>query len=362
MSNPKCLALNIEPVAKKLEFLKKRMFFFESELLRCLEFNTSRVLAVDLLNYFAEDAGFDFSRKRYFYCLYLLNISYLSLKLRSHSQSLLAFAVVYFVNRIFSKDEEWPSTREESSPNLLKAASKKVAFLKLDARFKEWTEALQSFRAKHTSGLDGVTRIGETALPAFRAFQKEARFLSKFSNSVNEESRRQIAVELSEKENRCNLESVENSRQANFVGEPKTKSVFTAKNGEKCADENKSTGVSRGQRRSDFPNKKISAFDILSNKSHLQVRDFESVVDAGDTSTAKKNISYKEIKFDFSRVKSVALDVFNGTFSFRPLPFLWRRGSRYKVSRLGPIILERPMLTPSLQRVHPRQADEPERR
>ena len=59
MSNPKCLALNIEPVAKKLEFLKKRMFFFESELLRCLEFNTSRVLAVDLLNYFAEDAGFD---------------------------------------------------------------------------------------------------------------------------------------------------------------------------------------------------------------------------------------------------------------------------------------------------------------
>ena len=193
---------------------------------------------------------------------------------------------------------------------------KKIAFLKVNMRFKEWTEALENFRSKFSSGLDGVVRIGDCASITSPAMHKETRFLSKISNSINEDSRRLIQMDQSgaDKENKCNLGSIENSRQTNFIGEPKTKSVFTVKNGEKCADENKSTGISRVQKRSHFPHKKISAFDILSNRSHLQVRDFESVLDHGE-STVKKSISYREIKFDFSRVKSVALDVFNGTLS-----------------------------------------------
>jgi len=140
------------------------MFFHESELLKCLNFNTSRILAIDFLNYFTEDAGFNSKNKRYFYCLYLLNISYLDPKLRSLSQSLLAFSIVYFVNKIFSKDEEWPLTKTDtSSNNMLRMSTKKIAYLKVNDRFAEWKKVSKEFQSKFLSAMDDVVRIGDSS-------------------------------------------------------------------------------------------------------------------------------------------------------------------------------------------------------
>lgn len=291
------------------------MFFYESELLKCLEFNTSRILAIDFLNYFAEDAGFDFKNKRYYYCLYLLNISYLSLKLRSISQSLLAFSIVYFVNRIFSREQEWPLTRVGSSTNLLKNSTKKLAFLTVNRRFEEWEKAKQSYQNKFLSALDEIARIGESSQLSNNFIIKDCRFLSKISNSItNEDSRRNLPSERSffDKDNKINLNSMENSKQTNFITDPRTKSVFTIKNVKKIEDENKSTGISQMHKRPNIPNSKISAFDITLNKPQNLIQGTESLAE-GSNKTLKKPILYKNIEFDFSKVKSIALDVFNGT-------------------------------------------------
>lgn len=84
------------------------MFYYESQVLASLEFNTSRVLTIDFLNLFAFDAGFGPKDKRRNFALYLLNTSYLSPNLCSIRKSLLAFSIIYFVNKIFGKGKEWP--------------------------------------------------------------------------------------------------------------------------------------------------------------------------------------------------------------------------------------------------------------
>ena len=298
LSNPKCLALNIPQTSKKLDFLKKRMFFHESQILKCLEFNTSRILAIDFLNYFAEDAGFNSKNKRYFYALYLLNVSYLSPRLRSISQSLLAFAIVYFVNRIFSKDHEWPSSRtDSSSENLLNSSSKKIVFLKVKQRFEAWNKCHKDFREKFQSAMDSVSRIGD-AQEKSRP-QKENRFLSKASNSFYGDSRRNITDRSIKGGSPIfKADSIEN----NFKKD-ETRSVFTQKNGKKMK-EDKSTGISQMKKRVDLPNN-ISSFKLILGKSQGLCRENE-------IENSQTKINFKEIEFDFSRVKSVAMDVFTG--------------------------------------------------
>lgn len=84
------------------------MFYYESQVLASLEFNASRVLTIDFINLFAFDAGFGQKDKRRYFALYLLNTSYLSPNLCSIRKSLLAFSIIYFVNKIFGKGKEWP--------------------------------------------------------------------------------------------------------------------------------------------------------------------------------------------------------------------------------------------------------------
>ena len=316
MSNPKCLALNIESITKKFEYLKKRMFYHESQLLKCLEFNTSRILAIDFLNYFAEDADFNFKNKRYFYCLYLLNISYLDLKLRSVSQSLLAFSIVYFVNRIFSKDEEWPLTKNDSSTNnLLKMTTKKVAYLKVNDRFEEWNNVLANFHSKFASAMDHIVRIGDNPQKTLQT-SYENRFLSRVSNSFIFDSRKNIQSDRSidEKENCCPLVFVENSEKECIENSVQNRPVFTQKNLNKQKGENKSTGIPK-KKPLHIPNKKISSFKLLIGKNLLSGRDQESLIDNGDI-VRPQHVIYKEIEFDFSKVKSIAMDMFNGKCSF----------------------------------------------
>ena len=291
------------------------MFFYESEILSCLEFNTSRILTIDFLNYFAEDAGFNSKNKRYFYSLYLLNISYLSLKLRSIPQSLLAFSIVYFVNRIFAKDQEWPPTRADPS-NLLRP-TKKIAFLKVGERFEEWSQVVHAFHKKFSSALDEIVRIGEAPNKLNRNLVQDNRFLSKISNSLKSDSRRNNLTDrsLADKENKVNLDSIENSKNRNMGKDPQSKSVFTQKNKKRCPEGDKSTGNSRVQSQMNVPRNKISSFRIMLGKSPMTGKDQDSGQDNPDFCPQKVSI-FKEIEFDFSRVKSVAMDVFNGTFIF----------------------------------------------
>lgn len=288
---------------KKLEFLKKRMFFHEARLLRIVDFDTSRVLAIDFLNYFAEDAGFNSPSKRYFYCLYLLNVSYLSPKLRSLSQSLLAFAIVYFVNRIFAGDEDWPVTRMDSSThNLLGLRTKKLASLRLNDRFAEWFKCVDAFQGQFRTALDEITRVGDTSTQEMRSRQ-EYRFLSKMSNSVKEDTGPNVGSDAScaEKENMGPPQSVENSHRNTCKS--KTQSIFTQKNLNKHVKEDKSTGVSRVQP-AHVPSKTISSFRVLT-KGGATGREMEP-------SEARTKTRFREIEFDFAKVKSVAMDVFNG--------------------------------------------------
>lgn len=299
LSNPKCLALNIPQTSKKLDFLKKRMFYHESQILKCLEFNTSRILAIDFLNYFAEDAGFNSKNKRYFYALYLLNISYLNPKLRSISQSLLAFAIIYFVNRIFSKDHEWPSSRADTSnANLLNSSTKKIVFLKVKERFEAWNKCQKDFKEKFYSGMDDIKRIGDS--PG-KNFNRDNRFLSKMSNSVYGDSRRNIATDRSLKGNSkiFGSNSIENNLKKN-----ETRTVFTQKNAKK-ENEDKSTGISQVRKRVDIPNN-ISSFKLILGKSQMLSKENEISEDT------QNKLKFKEIEFDFSKVKSVAMDVFTG--------------------------------------------------
>lgn len=306
------MALNIQPVSKKFEFLKKRMFYHESQILKCLEFNTSRILAIDFLNYFAEDAGFNSKNKRYFYCLYLLNISYLDPKLRSRSQSLLAFSIVYFVNRIFSKDEEWPLTRTDTSNNnILKMATKKIAYLKVNNRFEERNQVIKNFNSKFLSAMDEVSRIGDIPQSSLQ-ISNENRFLSKMSNSIIADSKQNNQTDRShtDKENHCPFVSVENSEKGNIKSGINNKSVFTQKNLNKHKEEDKSTGIPN-KNPLHVPNKKISSFKLILGKNLLSGREHDSLMDNPDLTRAK-HIVYKEIEFDFSKVKSMAMDVFNG--------------------------------------------------
>lgn len=310
LSNPNCLANNISQTSKKLDFLKKRMFFFESQILKCLEFNTSRILAIDFLNYFAEDAGFNSKNKRYFYALYLLNISYLNPKLRSISQSLLAFSIVYFVNKIFSKDHEWPSTRTDSSQkNLLNSSTKKILYLKVKERFQEWEKCQNEFKEKFNSALDEVTRIGDSPSISINLPFKDNKIFKKDLNSLFSDSRRNIKTEKSPKQNSSIFAS---ESERNIINrENETHTVITQKN--KDCQEDKSTGISRVQKHIHIPNKKISSFRLIMGKSHNMSRERESVKDKEDVSQQKD--LFKEIEFDFSKVKSVAMDVFTGKYN-----------------------------------------------
>jgi hypothetical protein len=288
------------------------MFYHESELLKCLQFNTSRILAIDFLNYFAEDAGFNSKNKRYFYCLYLLNISYLDPKLRSLSQSLLAFSIVYFVNRIFSKDEEWPLTRVDTSTNnVLKMTTKKIAYLKVNDRFEERNKVISNFHSKFLSAMDEVVRVGDGP-QIIPQTSHENRFLSKVSNSIIADSRKNIQTDrsLTDKENLCPFVSVENSEKGNTKSGFQNRSVFTQKNLNKQKEGDKSTGIPK-KNPLHIPNKKISSFKLLIGKNLLSGREQESVTDHGE-GIRPKHIIYKEIEFDFSKVKSMAMDVFNG--------------------------------------------------
>lgn len=300
LSNPHCLAKDISPVTKKLEYLKKRMFFHEAELLRCLKFDTSRALAIDFLNYFAEDAGFNAPTKRYFYSLYLLNVSYLSPRLRSSSQSLLAFAIVYFVNRIFSRDEEWPATRSDTSGRKLRIGSKKIAYLHVNMRFADARRFAHDFRARFRTALDDVCRIGEAP-----RLCSEQRFLSKFSNSFCEmpgqssqpgQPDQPCLVEHScpERETGGSTGSLEGSGGDKQKGDTGICSVFTQKTAKARRNEDKSTGLSRVGS-GPVPTKTISSFRVLAGRP--------CGADAG---------GFRDIEFDFSRVKAMAMDVFNG--------------------------------------------------
>lgn len=287
-------------MSKKLDFLKKRMFFHEARLLRNIDFDTSRVLAIDFLNYFAEDAGFNSPSKRYYYCLYLLNVSYLSPKLRSLRQSLLAFAIVYFVNRIFSGDEDWPPTKVDvSGQNFIGLSTKKIAMLKLKERFAEWTQCGEAFRDRFRTGMDDVCRVGDSVAQTAQS-RREYRFLSKLSNSVREDSRHNIGSEplSGDKDNACLVGSIESSqRNAAKTG---SLSVLTQKQCNKPAKEDKSTGVSRVQP-AHVPSKTISSFRVLAKGGAL----------ARETEAGEKS-QFRDIEFDFAKVKSVAMDVFNG--------------------------------------------------
>jgi len=113
---------------------------------------------------------------------------------------------------------------------------------------------------------------------------------------------------LVEKENVCPLISVENSEKGFKKHNSKNRSVFTQKNTNKQKEEDKSTGIPNVKSQI-VPNKKISSFRLLIGKNLL--RDQESQLDNGDISRSKP-VMYKEIEFDFSKVKSMAMDVFNG--------------------------------------------------
>jgi hypothetical protein len=229
---------------------------------------------------------------------------------------LLAFSIIYFVNRIFSREQEWPLTREGSSGNLLKNSTKKLAFLTVNKRFKEWEALRKDYQNKFFSALDQVVRIGDSCIASKQMITKDCRFLSKISNSINEDSRRNLPSERScyDKENKINLKSIESSRHANFIADPHTKSVFTIKNVKKIEDENKSTGISQMQKRLNIPNNKISAFNVTLSKVQNLLKESDSLGEGSET-TLKKPTIYKEIQFDFSKVKSIALDVFNGKSS-----------------------------------------------
>jgi hypothetical protein len=108
LQNPKLIFKNIQSDQKKIILMKKQLFSHEAKILSSLQFNTSRVLVVDFLQYFIVDADIPLNSKMYHYCFYLLNISYMSPKLQSLPKSLLAFSIVYFVSKIFSSNKHWP--------------------------------------------------------------------------------------------------------------------------------------------------------------------------------------------------------------------------------------------------------------
>ena len=84
------------------------MFRYESEILNSINFETSRILIIDFLYYYIKDINIPFNSKIYNYCFYMLNLSYLSPKLKSLSKSLLAFSIIYYVTKIFKFEIEWP--------------------------------------------------------------------------------------------------------------------------------------------------------------------------------------------------------------------------------------------------------------
>lgn len=112
MQNPKFNFKNFDSEKQKMNLLRNQLFIYESEILDCLQFNTSRILAIDFLNYFIIDANIQQNSKMFHYCFYLLNIAYMSPQLQSISKSLLAFSIVYFVTKIFGQSSEWPVQNE----------------------------------------------------------------------------------------------------------------------------------------------------------------------------------------------------------------------------------------------------------
>ena len=133
LSHPDCPANNFEMIKDKIDCLKQILFKLESDILSSLEFNTSRILTIDFINYISFDAGFLVNSKEYNYCLYLLNICYYSRKLISLPKSLLAMSIVYFVGKIFAKEKYIKKGDNHFS---LKIKEKMKNFEKINREFK----------------------------------------------------------------------------------------------------------------------------------------------------------------------------------------------------------------------------------
>lgn len=296
------------------------MFFYESEILQCLEFNTSRILTIDFLNYFAFDANFEMKGRRYFYSLYLLNISYHNLKLRSISKSQLAFSIIYFVNKIFGKGDQWPPEKTDSSISLKNRKTKKTVFLNLKEKLKTWNDYKSEYHENFISYTDKITRIGDVA-PKIISKMENDRFLSKISNKlIDENLKYNCLAERYSKENgkHKNLVSSNGSKSSQkenicqLLSVPRDKNTNNGSKGQ-------STGLTSYNLRSNLPRSKISCFQIPLGKNVKNIKDYESRSDdslkSGQRDTFNQPNTVKtglDIQFDFSKIKSIAMDVFLG--------------------------------------------------
>lgn len=294
------------------------MFFYESEVLSCLQFNTSRVLTIDFLNLFAFDAGFEKNDKRRLFALYLLNLSYLSPSLSSIKKSLLAFSIVYFVNKIFGKGKEWPksseSTQENENQNEASQAPKTKTILGLffEDKMQSAEKIRQSFEQNFkfyaaVSNNSKERRSAQSNLddPAINSNQnntlKPYGICSQRNNTICSNRILSLASEnLHIDANSADLRTLQNSQNNNEIT-----SSGRAKDSNKC-----STGLPPQKGGVEKQLKKISSFTILNPKAQI------SAAPKPDKNSFDYLLGLPPVEFELWKVKNIAMDVFQSIFLF----------------------------------------------
>lgn len=160
---------------KKYNSLKNQLFYYEAEILNTLNFETSRILTIDLLNCYIIDANISPNSKAFYYCFYMLNLSYLNTNLVSLSKSLLAYSIVYFVVKIFGKGDTWPPLYMNSEFD-----NKSFVGLNTETTFNLFFN--HDYEIKQDFKINSNTRIGDHLIINQHEKPKENKDLNGFSN------------------------------------------------------------------------------------------------------------------------------------------------------------------------------------
>ena len=262
------------------------MLIYELEVLNCLNFNTSRVLAIDFLYYFAFDAGFKINGKRSWFALYLLNISYHNPLLYKFSKSLIAFSIIYFVNKIFGKKKEWPQQYSPNQNQNSNQAKKKYFYLKIDENLQDWQNYKQQFIDTHETFLDDPSlRIksnlnNKTKTPI-------TTFLSKFSNGLDDSKinnlKRNSTMECLNITSVCQNSS--NQIKENITSNTNQINTFDSD---------------------------LNSQSLQSNTVNYNKKLNKSACNSKEVSQEVPVINYQEIRFEVSKVKNVSMNIFLG--------------------------------------------------
>lgn len=201
LSNPNCKANEMDSTISKIDYLKQRLFYLESQILACIQFNTSKILTIDFIHYFAFNTGFSPHSKELNFCLYLMNICYHSLIMQSLPKSLLGCSIVYFVCKIFGKE----NMNFEKNMNKGDQGESHLVHVGRQKKLELFYNCQKIFQNKFRSNLE--ERIGDEFLFDLNVGQDHDRDCLEFSKGSNELFQNNNFLKDSQSVNNCSIEN-----------------------------------------------------------------------------------------------------------------------------------------------------------